>query len=71
MREFLQALFIAKRVYPIAYDKWIKEQLCDMLKMPELYSELVRIMEYEKFESSEHIGKAERLETLVNQLCEE
>ena len=29
--EFLQALFIARRTYPIAYDKWIKEQLEEIL----------------------------------------
>jgi predicted nucleotidyltransferase len=71
MREFLQALFIAKRIYPIAYDKWIKEQLCDMLKMPDLYSELVQLMEYGKFESSEHNSKAKKLENFVDQLCGE
>ncbi len=29
--EFLQALFIAHRTYPIAYDKWIREQVEDIL----------------------------------------
>lgn len=28
-QEFLQALFIAHRVYPIAYNKWIREQIED------------------------------------------
>jgi len=71
MQEFLQALFISKRIYPIAYDKWIKEQLCDMLKMPELYHELVGMLEYRNFESSEHIGKAKKLESFVNEICNE
>lgn len=71
LREFLQALFIAKRIYPIAYDKWIKEQLCDMLKIPELYSELVGMMEYRNFESPEHTAKAIQLENLVDRFCKE
>lgn len=27
----MQALFIARRTYPIAYDKWIREQVVDIL----------------------------------------
>ena len=69
--EFLQALFISKRIYPIAYDKWIREQLCDILKLPDLYNELVNLMEYHTFESSEHKTKAERLESLVARYCTE
>jgi hypothetical protein len=69
--EFLQALFISKRTYPIAYDKWIEEQLCDILKLPNLYNDLVKMMEYDTFESSEHKTKAERLESLVAHYCNE
>ncbi len=43
--EFLQALFIQKRVYPIAYDKWIKEQVVEILGMPDLYKQLVGLFE--------------------------
>jgi hypothetical protein len=68
--EFLQALFITRRVYPIAYDKWIKEQLCDMLGLPEVYASLVNIMEYGRFESNEHIGKAHNLEELLQNYCD-
>ncbi len=32
--EFLQALFISRRVYPIAYDKWVREQLEEILELP-------------------------------------
>lgn len=71
MEEFLQALFISKRKYPIAYDKWIKEQLCDILQLPNLYEELVGIMECHKFESSEHSIKADKLEYLVSLYCKE
>ena len=38
-QEFLQALFIARRVYPIAYDKWIREQVVGWLRLPDLYAE--------------------------------
>jgi predicted nucleotidyltransferase len=60
-REFLQALFISRRTYPIAYDKWIKEQVVDILGMPELYLELVNILEIHSFESLEIASKAEIL----------
>jgi len=35
--EFLQALFISRRIYPITYDKWVREQLVDILQEPALY----------------------------------
>ena len=69
--EFLQALFISNRKYPIAYDKWIKEQLVDIVKLPNLYNDLVEMMEYNKFESKEHIEKANRLELLLSKYCNE
>ena len=49
--EFLQALFIARRVYPIAYNKWVREQIEDILGLPELYVQLPRMFEIEHFES--------------------
>jgi len=57
-QEFLQALFISHRVYPIAYDKWIHEQIEDILGMPKLYKKLVSIMEISHFESHEIADKA-------------
>jgi hypothetical protein len=71
MGEFLQALFIKNRIYPVAYDKWIHEQLTEILHYPELYSELVKLMEYRQFESNEHVAKAERLEWLLLHYCDE
>jgi hypothetical protein len=71
MGEFLQALFITNRVYPISYDKWIYEQLNDFLHFPELYTELVKMMEYRNFESDEHVKKAEKLEQLLLTYCDE
>lgn len=69
--EFLQALFISERKYPISYDKWIKEQLVDILNFPNLYDELLKMMEYNKIESEEHIEKAKRLESLLSEYCNE
>jgi len=43
-QEFLQALFIARRVYPIAYNKWIHEQVVDWLGLPALYDQLPGIL---------------------------
>lgn len=65
-REFLQALFIARRVYPIAYDKWIKEQVAEILDLPELYAELVHLFEIKSFESDELTVKAQSLRKLLD-----
>ena len=56
-REFLQALFIAKRTYPIAYDKWIQEQVVEILGLPELYKHLPRLLEFHNLESPEILEK--------------
>jgi predicted nucleotidyltransferase len=69
-REFIQALFISRRTYPIAYDKWIKEQITEILKLPHLYGELVGILEINSFESSEIADKAETLLHLVETYLE-
>ena len=64
--EFLQALFIAHRTYPIAYDKWIREQIEEILGLPELYQKLVKFFEIRCFESQEIAVKAEDLGHLLN-----
>ena len=63
--EFLQALFISRRVYPIAYDKWIREQVEEILGLPELYSDLPHLFEIGHFESQEIAQKARELVALV------
>jgi predicted nucleotidyltransferase len=70
-QEFLQALFISRRTYPIAYDKWIREQIEDILKMPELYKQLPRLFEIKHFESQEIAQKARRLERLLSKYVQE
>ena len=60
-REFLQALFIAKKVYPIAYDKWVKKQLVEILGLPDLYKQFVALYEVHALESDELITKGQQL----------
>ena len=64
LREFLQALFISKKIYPIAYDKHIKEQFYDILKMPKFYEEYKHLYEIKKIESEELIEKTKKLKEL-------
>lgn len=64
-REFLQALFIARRTYPIAYNKWIHEQVVEILGLPELYEQLIHLFEIRKFESDEIADKANEVEQLL------
>ena len=64
-REFLQALFIARRTYPIAYNKWIQEQIVEILGLPELYEQLTHLFEIRKFESTEISRKAIEVEALL------
>lgn len=63
--EFLQALFIAKRTYPIAYDKWVKKQLVEMLNLPDLYRGFVQLYQVAALESSELVEKGEQLRGYV------
>jgi predicted nucleotidyltransferase len=64
-KEFLQALFIKNRTYPISYDKWIREQVVEILHMPKLYMDLVNLLEINKLESDELIRKSEKLRKLA------
>ncbi len=66
-REFLQALFIAKRTYPIAYDKWVREEVAEVLGLPELYARLPGLLEICPFESRLTAEKAAELEALLEQ----
>ncbi len=65
--EFLQALFVARRVYPIAYDKWVREEVEEILGLPELYARLLGLLEICPFESQLTAEKAAELEALLEQ----
>jgi hypothetical protein len=66
-REFLQALFIARRTYPLAYNKWIREQVEEILGLPELYRQLSHLFEIKQFESYEIAHKAQEVERLLEE----
>jgi hypothetical protein len=65
-QELLQALFIARRVYPLAYNKWIQLQVAEWLGLPDLYAQLPSILEIGRLESDELVAKAQ----FVGQLLE-
>jgi predicted nucleotidyltransferase len=69
--EFLQALFISRSTYPIAYDKWVQEGVADVLGLPELYARLPRLFEIHNFESDEVVNKASQLKELIREYIEE
>jgi hypothetical protein len=66
-QEFLQAVFIANRTYPIAYNKWIQEQIVEILGLPELYEQITHLFEIKNFESTEIAEKARKAEGLLDQ----
>jgi predicted nucleotidyltransferase len=61
IQGFMQALFIKNKIYPISYDKWIKDQYYDLLKRPDLYKKIIDIISIKNFESNEINMKAKRL----------
>ena len=66
-QEFLQAVFIARSTYPIAYNKWIHEQVVNWLKLPLLYTELPSILEVSHLEGDVLNQKGKRLLELLEQ----
>jgi len=63
--EFLQALFVARRIYPLAYNKWIREQVAEWLSLPDLYEELPPILSVRRIEGAELAANAEALRVLL------
>src|SRR5215471_15325483 len=64
-QEFLQALFVARRTYPLAYNKWIREQVVEWLGLPKLYDKLPPILSVRKIEGAEIGQKADVLRVLL------
>jgi hypothetical protein len=64
---FLLGLHVSRRTYPIAYNKWIREQVAENLELPELYEQLPPLFELEQFESRALERKAQRLHALVEE----
>jgi predicted nucleotidyltransferase len=64
--EFIQALFISRRIYPIAYDKHIHEQIVEILGEEELYPLLTILFEIEKLNIGNLIEKSKALTKLMD-----
>lgn len=64
-QKYLQSLFIAHRTYPLAYNKWIKEQVVNVLNKPDLYPTLSPLLSVQNIESDELVKKAELLRELL------
>lgn len=67
-QEFLQTLFICHKVYPLAYNKWIKEQVAEWLNKPALYARLPPILSVTNIETEEINAKAAMLRELLTGL---
>jgi len=70
-QKYLQALFIANKTYPIAYNKWIKEQVVNWLNKPALYAKLPPVLSVCNIESDEINGKVKMLRDLLYDLNKE
>lgn len=64
-QKYLQALFIRHKTYPIAYNKWIKEQIVGVLNLPDLYHQLPPLLSISDIESTEINDKAKTLKGLL------
>ena len=67
-QEYLQVLFITNKIYPIAYNKWIMEQVVKWLNKPDLYPKLSPILSISNIESNEINDKAKDLRMLLSDL---
>ena len=65
-QEFLQALFIARRTYPLAYNKWIREQVEGWLGLPALYRQLPAVLEIGQVESADVEQNARVLQRMLD-----
>lgn len=65
-QEFLQALFITRKTYPIAYNKWIDEQLIEILGLPALYEAVQTIFAVPRVDSPLVVERAGALRTLLD-----
>src|SRR4051794_415497 len=67
-QKYLQALFIANKAYPIAYKKWLKEQVIKWLNKPDLYPKLSPILSISNIESNQINDKVKDLCRLLSNL---
>ncbi len=65
-QEFLQCVFISRRVYPLAYNKWLREQIEGWLELPAIYALLPSVLEVDRLESTELTFKGGHLLALLD-----
>jgi len=70
-QKYLQAIFVFNKTYPIAYNKWIKEQIVRWINKPELYPKLLPILSISNIESTEINEKAMVLRELLMRASDE
>ena len=70
-RKYLQSIFIFNRTYPIAYNKWIREQVVKWLNKPGLYPKLIPILSIANVESNEINERATMLRELLMKIADE
>ena len=67
-QKFLQAVFIAGKTYPIAYNKWIRLQVETWLNRPDLYRKLPSLLSVGNIESWEIQEKAIMIRELLDDI---
>ena len=65
-RQFLQLLFIKHQQYPIAYNKWIYDQVAGRLGLDDLYLQLLSILAFNNLDDDTMNEKAQALRQLIN-----
>lgn len=70
-QKLLQAIFIAKKTYPIAYNKWIREQIVTWLNLPDLYTTILSVLTLSKLDSNDILQKVEMVRLLLDQYTSE
>ena len=66
-REFLQALFISRRVYPVDYMKWVEQQVGDLLGLPELAARLHEVLSIPEINAVNLQARADTLNSLAGE----
>jgi hypothetical protein len=70
-RKYLQAIFMTNKIYPISYNKWIREQIVKWLNKPGVYPKLSPILSVSNIESKEINEKAIMLRELLTKITDE
>ncbi|NTJ36368.1 nucleotidyltransferase domain-containing protein [Agrobacterium rhizogenes] len=68
-RFLLAALFIERRIYPVAYEKWIRWQLENLLGLEGVYAEFSAIKELERLDEKTLLAKVALCERLADRLA--